>query len=149
MPTGCSASHRCLSMCAYRHSHRILPSQVWPSFWTLGTGKEWPHGGEIDIIEGINLMPRNQMAMHADPGCVQAPNPKQSGSTLNADCASADSSGCIVAENKPNSFGASFNKAGGGVFVTQLDVSGVFIWFWSVGFSLFSLGYFDGRNCNA
>ncbi|KAG6888516.1 hypothetical protein C0995_007759 [Termitomyces sp. Mi166 len=112
-------------------AHMPAGCSVWPSFWTLGTGKEWPHAGEIDIIEGINLMSNNQMALHADPGCVQAPNPGQTGKTLNANCASADGRGCIVAESKPNSFGAGFNKAGGGVFVTQLDVSGVYIWFWS------------------
>ncbi|KAG6907307.1 hypothetical protein DXG01_009471 [Tephrocybe rancida] len=108
-----------------------LPSgcSVWPSFWTLGAGKEWPHAGEIDIIEGINLSNNNQMALHADAGCAQAANPGQSGKTLEGDC-SLDR-GCIVAETKPNSFGAGFNNAGGGVFATQIDISGVYIWFWS------------------
>jgi beta-glucanase (GH16 family) len=23
----------------------------WPAFWTLGTGEEWPQGGEVDILE--------------------------------------------------------------------------------------------------
>ncbi|GLB34393.1 putative glycoside hydrolase family 16 protein [Lyophyllum shimeji] len=102
---------------------------VWPSFWTLGTGKEWPHAGEIDIIEGINLMNNNQMALHADAGCAQAANPGQSGKTLNGDC--SQDRGCIVAETKPNSFGKGFADAGGGVFAVQMDVSGVYMWFWS------------------
>ncbi|KAG6907308.1 hypothetical protein DXG01_009472, partial [Tephrocybe rancida] len=101
---------------------------VWPSFWTLGAGKEWPHAGEIDIIENINLNSNNQMALHTDSGCVQVENPVQSGKSLKSDCSLPQ--GCIVAETKPNSFGAGFNNAGGGVFATQLDVSGVYIWFW-------------------
>ncbi|HKB04100.1 MAG TPA: glycoside hydrolase family 16 protein, partial [Gemmataceae bacterium] len=24
---------------------------LWPAFWTLGVSGEWPHGGEIDIME--------------------------------------------------------------------------------------------------
>ncbi|KAG6868112.1 hypothetical protein C0993_007490 [Termitomyces sp. T159_Od127] len=114
-------------------AHMPAGCSVWPSFWTLGTGKEWPHAGEIDIIEGINLMPRNQMALHTDPGCVQAPDIEQSGTTFHTVCSSStdDGRGCVVGESKHNSFGASFNQAGGGVFATQLDVSGVFIWFWS------------------
>lgn len=104
--------------------------QVWPSFWTLGVGKEWPGAGEIDIIEGINLVNNNQMALHSTPGCLQAANPAQSGRTLETNC-SLDR-GCIVAETKPNSYGAGFAQAGGGVYAVQMDVTGVYIWFWSV-----------------
>lgn len=104
--------------------------QVWPSFWTLGVGKEWPGAGEIDIIEGINMMGNNQIALHTDPGCFQGQPPGQSGQTLEGDC-SLDR-GCIVAETKPNSFGRGFAQAGGGVYAVQMDVAGIFIWFWSV-----------------
>lgn len=104
---------------------------MWPSFWTLGVGEqEWPANGEIDIIEGINMMNHNQVALHSRPGCIQAANPPQSGQTLETNC-SLDR-GCIVAENKPNSFGSGFAQAGGGVFAVQMDISGVFVWFWSV-----------------
>ncbi|KAF9463730.1 concanavalin A-like lectin/glucanase domain-containing protein [Collybia nuda] len=103
---------------------------VWPSFWTLGVGEqEWPANGEIDIIEGINMMNHNQIALHSRPGCMQAANPTQSGQTLERNC-SLDR-GCIVAENKPNSFGRGFAEAGGGVYAVQMDISGVFVWFWS------------------
>lgn len=32
------------------------------------TGTQWPDNGEIDIIEGVNLMTQNQMAVHTLPG---------------------------------------------------------------------------------
>lgn len=104
--------------------------QVWPSFWTLGTGKLWPEGGEIDIIEGINMMDHNQVALHTTGGCLQDQNPGQTGRTIGGDCATPQ--GCVVAETKPNSWGSGFAQAGGGVWATQIDVAGVFVWFWSV-----------------
>jgi hypothetical protein len=40
--------------------------------------------------------------------------------------------GCIDGEIKPNSFGQAFANAGGGVWPLQMDVSGIFVWYWSV-----------------
>ncbi|KAF8801580.1 hypothetical protein BYT27DRAFT_7198151 [Phlegmacium glaucopus] len=102
---------------------------VWPSFWTLGTETTWPGAGEIDIIEAINNMNNNQVALHTTPGCFQADVTTQSGTTDETDCSTPQ--GCLVAENKPNSFGPGFATAGGGVFATQIDVTGVYIWFFS------------------
>ncbi|TFK33199.1 concanavalin A-like lectin/glucanase domain-containing protein [Crucibulum laeve] len=102
---------------------------VWPSFWTLGVGKEWPLVGEIDIIEGINLKANNQVALHSTPGCFQAQGVIQSGQTIEGNCST--DAGCIVGETKPNSLGAGFAQAGGGVYAVQMDVAGVFIWFFS------------------
>ncbi|KAG7091835.1 hypothetical protein E1B28_008240 [Marasmius oreades] len=110
-------------------NHLPYGCSVWPSFWTLGINFEWPDAGEIDIIEGINNLPFNQMALHTTNGCFQASNPGQSGRTITTNCTLPE--GCLVQETKPNSFGAAFSQAGGGVFATQLDVSGVYIWFWS------------------
>ncbi len=99
-------------------------------FGALGTGKEWPGGGEIDVIEGINMMDHNQVALHTTPGCFQAQNPGQTGQTIEGDCST--SQGCLVAENKPNSWGPGFAQAGGGVWALQIDVAGIFVWYWSV-----------------
>ncbi|KAJ3884343.1 hypothetical protein GG344DRAFT_16860, partial [Lentinula edodes] len=44
------------------------------------------------------------------------------------DCSTGQ--GCLVQETKPNNFGSGFAQAGGGVFATQLDVSGTYMWFW-------------------
>lgn len=89
----------------------------------------WPAAGEIDIIEAINGMDNNQMALHTTPGCSQAKAP-QSGTTTATDCAPAR--GCIVTENKANSFGPGFATAGGGVFALQMEANGINFWFWSV-----------------
>ncbi|KAF9004230.1 hypothetical protein BDQ17DRAFT_1424676 [Cyathus striatus] len=101
-----------------------------PSFWTLGNGGNWPAGGEIDLIEAINLMGNNQVAVHTNPGCtLNSGSAAQTGRTLQSDC--SNSAGRAVAETKSNSYGETFAQAGGGVFAMQFDVSGVFTWFWS------------------
>ncbi|KAJ8073947.1 hypothetical protein PM082_012229 [Marasmius tenuissimus] len=110
-------------------THIPYGCSVWPAFWTLGVGLEWPDAGEIDVIEGINNLPFNQMAMHTTNGCFQAANGGQTGRTVNTNCTRPE--GCLVQETKPNSFGVDFARAGGGAWALQFDVAGVFIWFWS------------------
>ncbi|KAF5358593.1 hypothetical protein D9758_007731 [Tetrapyrgos nigripes] len=102
---------------------------VWPSLWTLGANIEWPNGGEIDVIEAINMLPQNQMALHTLPGCWQAGDNGQTGLTDTNDCSTPQ--GCLVQETKPNSYNSGFAAAGGGMFALQLDVSGIYMWFWS------------------
>jgi len=111
--------------------HLPYGCSVWPSIWLNGIlqpGQVWPAAGEIDLIEYINLMDNNQMALHSNPGCVQAANPAQSGKTLLTDCSTK--TGCTVAETKPGSNGAAFAQANGGVYALQFDVSGIYMWFW-------------------
>lgn len=87
------------------------------------SGPHWPQDGEIDIIEGINLNTNNQMAIHTTEGCYHSGNMDQLGSTGATDC--SQGSGCTVEETSPNSFFTGFAEAGGGVFATQFDVSGI------------------------
>ncbi|KAG6329929.1 hypothetical protein ID866_9158, partial [Astraeus odoratus] len=113
-------------------NHIPYGCSVWPAFWSFGP--KWPDDGEIDIIEAINLMDYNQMAIHTTPGCTQSgKNYGQlgtSGPTTNC----SEASGCTVMETSPNSYAAGFAAAGGGVWATQFEATGIYIWFWSVGF---------------
>lgn len=115
-------------------------AQVWPAFWSKGP--QWPDNGEIDIIEGVNLMvcffvlrdcrmniplrrsqSANQYALHTAPGCSQPRGVLQTGVSGTTDC--SQPSGCLVSETKPNSYGEAFATAGGGVWATQFDVAGI------------------------
>lgn len=53
----------------------------------------------------------------------------QTGISGELDCSVG--SGCVVNDYGQPSFGDGFGQAGGGVFATQFDIAGVFIWFWS------------------
>ena len=101
--------------------HIPFGCSVWPAFWAKGP--TWPDDGEIDIVEAINLMDHNQYALHTTRSCLHDTNITQTGADTATDCSKG--SGCVVAETKPNSYGAGFAAAGGGVFATQFDVSGI------------------------
>ncbi|KAH7927570.1 hypothetical protein BV22DRAFT_1031614 [Leucogyrophana mollusca] len=107
--------------------HMPFGCSVWPSIWTKGAN--WPSDGEIDIVEGVNLMTTNQMALHSQPGCSHTTPQDQTGTSGVTDC--SQGAGCTVVEKKPNSYGAGFAAAQGGVFAAQFDVSGIYMWFWS------------------
>ncbi|CCM02503.1 uncharacterized protein FIBRA_04605 [Fibroporia radiculosa] len=107
--------------------HLPYGCSVWPAFWSKGS--HWPNDGEIDIIEAINLMPNNQMALHTTEGCVHNTTAPQTGFNIDNDCGTA--SGCTVGMSSPNSYESGFAAAGGGVYATQFDVSGIYMWFWS------------------
>jgi hypothetical protein len=93
------------------------------AFWT--NGPNWPAGGEIDIIEGVNNYTNNQATIHTNPGCSL---PSTSSATLNmsgtlvasTDCSASDTGnqGCGVRSNLSNSFGSGFNANGGGVYAS-------------------------------
>jgi len=109
--------------------HLPYGCSVWPSFWSKGF--DWPRQGEIDIVEGINLQSSNQMALHTFAGCSASSGTDQTGITGDLNCNSTTGSGCTVGEKAQNSFGAGFASSGGGVWATQFDASGIFIWFWN------------------
>ncbi|KAI0777301.1 concanavalin A-like lectin/glucanase domain-containing protein [Trametes elegans] len=115
------------SLWVFDATHLPYGCSVWPAFWSKGP--KWPDNGEIDIVEGINLMKDNQMAVHTTWGCTTSDSIVQTGNIGVTDC--SQGAGCTVHENKANSFGEGFANAGGGVWATQYDVAGIFIWYWS------------------
>ncbi|OJT02805.1 hypothetical protein TRAPUB_6661 [Trametes pubescens] len=115
------------SLWVFDATHVPFGCTVWPAFWTKGP--VWPDNGEIDILEAVNLMDHNQMAIHTTDGCMTSNAIQQTGMMGAADCAS--NSGCTVEEVKPASYGAALNAANGGVWATKFDIDGIAIWFWS------------------
>lgn len=107
---------------------------TWPAFWS--NGPNWPAGGEIDIVEGVNDYTNNQATIHTNPGCSLT---SSSSSTLGisgtvvggTDCAAAQTGnqGCGVRASQTNSFGAAFNAINGGVYAMKWDDSGISVFF--------------------
>jgi nicotinate-nucleotide pyrophosphorylase (carboxylating) len=43
---------------------------AWPAFWLLSSSAEWPKGGEVDILEGVNDYESNSVTLHTTTGCI-------------------------------------------------------------------------------
>ena len=90
-------------------------------------GPNWPDGGEIDIVEGVNDYTNNQATIHTDVGCTLPSSSSKvlgiSGNVVGGtDCAAltTGNQGCGIRANTSNSFGAGFNANGGGVHASML-----------------------------
>ncbi|KAI9763413.1 MAG: hypothetical protein M1840_000544 [Geoglossum simile] len=144
-PTGGRPSVRIQSKATYNKGLVIadikhMPGGIcgtWPAFWM--NGPNWPDTGEIDIIEGVHLNTKNLMALHTDstPGCTINGN-GQTGTTSTFNCDTTtntqpNNAGCAVNANSDNTYGAGFNKAGGGVYATEWTSSWIRIWFFPRG----------------
>ncbi|KAJ7593859.1 glycoside hydrolase family 16 protein [Mycena floridula] len=107
---------------------------TWPAFWTLSQQGPWPHGGEIDIIEGVNKVDKNLASLHTLPNCTMPNNRDQTGSVVTSNCdASVNfNQGCGTSFNSPGSYGEAFNQGGGGWYAMKRSPEdGVSVWFWS------------------
>jgi len=106
---------------------------TWPAFWTLGP--DWPNGGEIDIFEGVNDQGANLGTLHTGPGCSISDNGGFSGNLTHSTCASSgdENTGCQIASDDSNSYGAGFNNNGGGVYATEWTSSCINMWFFPRG----------------
>lgn len=107
---------------------------VWPAYWSVGP--DWPNAGEIDILEGVNNQTWNQYTIHTGSQCVLPANfagIDASASPMGTTCTSSNgaNSGCGFQNNDPNSYGAGFNAAGGGVLAHEWNSWGVKIWFFT------------------
>ncbi|KAJ3933210.1 MAG: 2 beta-glucan [Lentinula lateritia] len=111
---------------------------TWPALWTYGPN--WPSTGEIDIMEGT-LEPQTERI-----ACTMPATRTQTGTVLNDDCAAADdgNDGCGV-EFAANTFGPSFNAAGGGWFGMERTSTFISIWFWPRGSTTVPAGVSEGE----
>ncbi|KIP10918.1 glycoside hydrolase family 16 protein [Phlebiopsis gigantea 11061_1 CR5-6] len=106
---------------------------TWPAFWTLSQKGPWPNGGEIDIVEGVNLQSANLASLHTNPYCTMPQQRFQSGATVSTNCdANANfNQGCGTKFADGFSYGTLFNSVGGGWFVmARTRTEGVRVWFW-------------------
>ncbi|KAI0757393.1 2 beta-glucanase [Daedaleopsis nitida] len=106
---------------------------TWPAAWEVDEAN-WPNQGEVDILEGTNDIEPNQSTLHTSANCAQpAVGRDMSGTSVTTDCdvAANGNSGCGVQATQPNSFGKSFNGAGGGFYAMERTSSFIKVWFWS------------------
>lgn len=89
-------------------------------------GPNWPAGGEIDIIEGVNDYTNNQATLHTNPGCGLASSDSKtlsiSGTLIGTtDCSvsSTSNQGCGIQASSNVTYGAGFNSIGGGVYASK------------------------------
>lgn len=109
---------------------------TWPAWWQ--NGPDWPIGGEIDILEGVNNFAVNQVSLHSDNGCRMPEWQNQTGYKTTGDydnlnCASyaTANQGCGVRDTDTRTFGAGYNAVGGGVAALKWDKYGIDIWTFS------------------
>ncbi|KAK0202598.1 concanavalin A-like lectin/glucanase domain-containing protein [Desarmillaria ectypa] len=106
---------------------------VWPAWWTVGDN--WPHQGEIDILENVHNADANQYTFHTGEGCTKQASNDMTAKLNNEQCAVSDSdnSGCgMVDTANPNySYGKQFNEVGGGIFAHLWNDEGIQIWHFS------------------
>lgn len=112
---------------------------TWPAFWMLGD--DWPNNGEIDIVEGVNNQPSNQMTLHTSSGpriTKATKNDIFTGELVTEDCDvnapnQSKNAGCAIADTSNLTFGNNFNTNGGGVYATEWTSSAIKIWFFPRG----------------
>ncbi|EPS99606.1 hypothetical protein FOMPIDRAFT_160972 [Fomitopsis schrenkii] len=107
---------------------------TWPAFWT--DGPNWPNGGEIDIMEGVNALTINQASIHTAAGCSLPSGDSKtlgiSGTVVGGtNCAAEETgdAGCGVQSSDTSSYGVGFNNVGGGVYAMLWNDDGIKVWF--------------------
>lgn len=114
----------------------LRSAAMWPAFWTYGAN--WPAGGEVDIIEGVNTMHQNTISAHTVDRCSLSSSLKaaSSGTMFHTDCAVGnDNIGCgfAPAANDPSSYGDGINAVDGGVYAMQRDSKYIKVWHFARG----------------
>ncbi|KAJ7058189.1 glycoside hydrolase family 16 protein [Mycena amicta] len=104
---------------------------TWPALWETDEA-DWPRGGEVDIIEGVNNVGPNQITLHTSPGCTMPASRTQTGTSLQLDCNTAvnGNAGCGVHAPTAASYGPTFNAGGGGWYAIERTNTFINVWFW-------------------
>ncbi|KAK3675659.1 hypothetical protein LTR78_004300 [Recurvomyces mirabilis] len=116
--------------------HMPFGCGTWPAFWLVGPN--WPAGGEIDIIEGVNEQSTNDMTLHTSDGCSITNNNAFSGTLQTDNCyidaaGQGNNQGCQITTTNTQTYGAGFNANKGGVYATEWTSSAISIYFFPRG----------------
>lgn len=106
---------------------------TWPAVWETNESN-WPNGGEIDIMEGVNNQSPNAVTLHTNSGCTMpASGRTMTGTAGQLDCNAAvnGNTGCGVRLPTQNSYGPAFNSAGGGWYAIERNNNFIKAWFWA------------------
>ncbi|KAJ7509605.1 glycoside hydrolase family 16 protein [Mycena galericulata] len=105
---------------------------TWPAVWETNESN-WPAGGEVDILEGVNDQASDQVTLHTSPGCEMPATRTMTGTALETDCDTSvnGNAGCGVLVGEPTSFGPTFNADGGGWYAVERTNAFISVWFWS------------------
>jgi hypothetical protein len=105
---------------------------TWPAFWTANI-PNWPDGGEIDIMEGVNNQDYyNHWAFHVGGTCSIAGGTQSAEiDTYNCNVYAPDQSsnaGCGGYATTDATYGDEMNDYGGGVYAMDWRSTGIRIW---------------------
>ncbi|KAF1932494.1 glycoside hydrolase family 16 protein [Didymella exigua CBS 183.55] len=118
-------------------AHMPTGCGTWPAFWMVGP--DWPTGGEIDILEGVNEQTNNGMTLHTAPGCKIGPDTSIFAgevTTPNCDVNAKNQSknvGCSIEHPSTDSYGVGLNAIGGGVYATQWTGEAISVYYFPRG----------------
>nr|AHI42991.1 endo 1,3-beta glucanase [Phanerodontia chrysosporium] len=103
---------------------------TWPAFWETD-GSDWPNGGEVDIIEGVNDQSPNAMTLHTGANCNMPASRAETGTPtgLNCDVNTDGNTGCGVQAPTANSYGPALNAIGGGWYAMERTNNFIKVWF--------------------
>jgi len=106
------------------------------AYWMLGPN--WPNGGEVDIIEGVNSQQNNAMTLHTGPGCSISENSDMTGTINTANCdvnapGQSTNAGCSIGTDAAATYGDDFNSVGGGVYATNWNSDSISVYHFSRG----------------
>ncbi|KZV64904.1 glycoside hydrolase family 16 protein [Peniophora sp. CONT] len=104
---------------------------TWPAIWE--NGDNWPNGGEVDILEGVNDVTPDATTLHTSAGCTMPSSRSMTGSATGTDCNAAanGNAGCGVHISDANSYGPAFNANGGGWYAMERTNNFVKVWFFA------------------
>ncbi|KAF1993813.1 glycoside hydrolase family 16 protein [Amniculicola lignicola CBS 123094] len=118
--------------------HMPVGCGTWPAFWMVGPN--WPNGGEIDILEGVNDQEQNAMTLHTAPGCSigDATEGAFTGSVTTSNCdvdaeGQDKNAGCSIKHPSKQSYGSGLNDINGGVYATLWTDEAISVYFFPRG----------------